>query len=272
MRNHLICLGLFLFAGATSQTLTISGWLKDSLSQKPIQFANIGILNRTTGTVSNDSGEFSLVIPDSLKEEIIKISVIGYETKEVKVRAFTVKKEVLLHHAPVKLNEVAIISSKKTKVRTLGNYTHTKQIVGGFSSNQLGAEFAVKINCNNRKMRLNKFAFHIVKNRFEKATFRFNLYTVGKDGMPYKNMLPKNIIIETGITTGIVEVDLKPYYITVDEDYFIALEWIKDLGNTKGLFFSTKLISSGTYFRRTSQANWEKIKPVGIGLYIEAEY
>lgn len=271
LRNYLLSISMLLFISTTSQTI-VNGKLKDGVSQKPILLANIGIPNRIIGTLSNDSGEFKIVIPDSLKEEKLKISVIGYESKEIKISEFSSYKEVFLNPAPVKLNEVTIVSSKKLKVKTLGNYTQTKLMLGGFSSNQLGAEIAVKIECHKKKMRLNKFAFHIVMNKFEKALFRFNVYTVGKDGMPDKNILPENIIIETSITNGTVEVDLKPFYITVDEDYFIALEWIKDLGDVKGLFFSTKLIGHGTYFRQASQANWEKIKPLGIGLYVEVEY
>ena len=79
LRNYLLPLSMLLFVSATSQTI-VNGKLKDGVSQKPIFLANIGIPNRIIGTLSNDSGEFKIVIPDSLKEEKLKISVIGYES------------------------------------------------------------------------------------------------------------------------------------------------------------------------------------------------
>jgi hypothetical protein len=70
--------------------------------------------------------------------------------------------------------------------------------------------------------------------------------------------------------TGLIEFDLTPYNIFVDKDVFVALEWIKDLGDAKGLMFSTQL-SGPTWFRHTSQDKWEKVVP-GLGLYVEAAY
>jgi hypothetical protein len=102
--------------------------------------------------------------------------------------------------------------------------------------------------------------------------FRVNVYAKAADGMPGENILKQNIIIEPKDTVGMVEVDLKPYLVFVSDDVFVTLEWIKDLGNATGLYFSTKLVGSATYFRTTSQAKWEKVSPVGVGLHVEVGY
>ena len=69
-----------------------------------------------------------------------------------------------------------------------------------------------------------------------------------------------------------ISLDLMPNNIFVDDDVFVSIEWIKDLGNVKGLNFSTKLIGSPTYARMTSQDKWEKLGTIGIGLHVEVGY
>jgi len=59
--------------------------------------------------------------------------------------------------------------------------------------------------------------------------FRLNFYSV-QNGLPTTTLLKENIIIETDITSGIVTKDLTPYEIVIDEDFFVAIEWIEDLG------------------------------------------
>jgi hypothetical protein len=49
------------------------------------------------------------------------------------------------------------------------------------------------------------------------------------------------------------------------------LEWIKDFGDTKGLFFSCQLFG-GTWFRYASQDKWDHIATVGVGLFVDVEY
>ena len=69
-----------------------------------------------------------------------------------------------------------------------------------------------------------------------------------------------------------IELDLTPYNLYVDDDVFISIEWIKDLGDVKGLYFSAKLVgASPTYFRQASQGDWHKIA-VGVGLNAEVAY
>ena len=97
------------------------------------------------------------------------------------------------------------------------------------------------------------------------------MYSKDENGLPKENILTQSIIIEFMETTGLIELDLTPYNIYVDDDIFISLEWIKDLGDVKGLFFSTKLVGSPTYFRQASQDKWAKI-PIGVGIHAEIAY
>jgi hypothetical protein len=246
------------------------GILIDSTTAQPIEFANIGIVGKGFGTVTNEQGEFNFTVPDSLMNAPIKISMIGYRSKTLSLSKLSGLEKIKLSQLATNLNEVAV-SVKKTKVKILGNDTKTTSMTAGFTKNTLGAELAIKLNIKHPKTHLRKFYLNIANNSIEKPIFRFNVYNKDEHGLPKDNILTQSIIIEFKEKTGLIELDLTPYNLYVDDDVFISVEWIKDLGDVKGLFFSTKLVGSPTYFRQASQDKWAKI-PIGVGLYAEVAY
>ncbi len=271
-----MALRFLFFSVFTFQTLnaqiTCKGLLIDSLSKEPLEFANVGLIGKGIGSVSNEKGEFEFKVPDSLAMVPLKISLIGYKPISLKVSEVQNGKRILLPPASISLEEVQI-NPKKVKIKVLGNETTSKAVSGGFKSNLLGAEMGVRLNIKHPDTYLRTLKFHINSNTLGKTPiFRVNIYAKGPDGMPGENILKQNIIIEPKDTVGLVEVDLKPYLVFVSEDVFVSIEWIKDLGNATGLYFSTKLIGSATYFRTTSQAKWEKTTPIGVGLHVEVGY
>lgn len=246
------------------------GVLLDSASSQPIEFANIGIVGKGFGTVTNEEGEFNFSVPDSLANSPIKLSMIGYKSKTLSLQKLSELGKVKLSQCATNLNEVSV-AVKKTKIKILGNDTKTKSMTAGFTKNKLGAELAIKLNIKHPQTHLRKFYINIANNSIEKPIFRFNVYSKDENGLPKENILMQSIIIEFMEITGLIELDLTPYNIYVDDDVFISLEWIKDLGDVKGLFFSTKLVGSPTYFRQVSQDKWAKI-PIGVGIHAEIAY
>lgn len=62
MKNSIQLFLIFIFSTITySQINTISGTILDSL-KNPIKYANVGVLNKPIGTVTNDKGEFFIFI------------------------------------------------------------------------------------------------------------------------------------------------------------------------------------------------------------------
>lgn len=55
---------------------TIKGKIIDQVSKKPLSFASIAVQNSSTGTMSNDAGNFTLLLKENQSE--IQISYIGY--------------------------------------------------------------------------------------------------------------------------------------------------------------------------------------------------
>lgn len=271
MKGKIFSLLLILASCAGSAQLLCKGVLLDSVSRQPIEFANVGVVGKGLGTVTNEKGEYTLSVPDSLLNEKLRFSIIGYKAKTLSPKAASTQSKIFLAQESTSLEEVAV-SVKKTKTKILGNNTVHRSVTAGFKKNNLGAEMAVKLNIKHPNTHLKKFMVNIVMCSLDKAMFRLNFYSADEKGYPKENILKQNIIIEPKEKTGLIEVDLTPYNIFVDDDVFVSLEWIKDLGDVSGLMFSTKLAGSGTYFRQASQDKWEKTTPIGVGLHVEAAY
>ena len=60
-------------------------------------------------------------------------------------------------------------------------------------------------------------------------------------------------------------VDLTSYDIYVEEDFFVSIEWIEDLG-VEGLWFSAGVFGKFHYACSASHAQWVKQRALSIGM------
>lgn len=68
----------------TSQSFNeYKGYVIGNDTRKPLVFADISVVNTNISTITNKEGEFILKVPKSLSSNSIKISFLGYETKEI---------------------------------------------------------------------------------------------------------------------------------------------------------------------------------------------
>lgn len=93
-----------------------TGKIIDATNNLPIAYANIGILGKNIGTVSDEKGLFSLNLGNSSDRDTLVISIIGYESQILTV-ADTKKKctqdcTFLLSKTNYELKEVEIASKK----------------------------------------------------------------------------------------------------------------------------------------------------------------
>ena len=216
------------------------GQVIDALTEEPIPYVNIGLVDENIGTVSDEQGYFQLEIdPLQYSQSNLRFSMIGFESKTYVLQEY-LQKELLiipLTEESTELEEV-VVSTKRTQFETkiLGNKTTTKFIYAAFTTNKLGNEMGFVVRQRKRPMILKKFNISLVENDYGLIRFRLNFYSV-ENGLPTSTLLKENIIIETDATSGIVSKDLAPYEIVIDEDFFVSIEWIEDLGPGK-LYFS----------------------------------
>ena len=252
---------------------TYLGKISDNQTGNALAYVNIGIVGKNIGTVSNSEGNFKIVFDEKFDEDTIRISMIGYKSLDFKVINF---KNEILNNPSIQLEQnvfafkEVVISHKKLKEKVLGNETESKVMLGGFTSNELGNEVGVVIKIKKSPTYIESFSASIASNKYDSLKFRLNFYDL-KDGFPDKSVLKENIIIYSQIKQGRLTVDLREYNIVVRDDFFISLEWIENLGED-GLFFSLSVLGGPLLSKHTSQGEWEKVAPVGIGFSVLAKY
>ena len=266
-------LSLFLSLPIGAQTFVI-GQVIDAATKEPLPYVNIGLLNKNTGTVSDETGYFELEVnTEQNSRDTLRFSMIGFETKSYTLNDFINQNEieVYLTEKSTALDEV-ILSSKRKKYQTkiLGNKTTSKALYAAFTSNKLGNEMGFIVRARKHPMILKKFNISLVENDYGPIKFRLNIYDV-LNGLPNKTLLKDNIFIETEESSGIVSLDLTPYEIILDQDFFIAIEWIEDLGPGK-LYFSGGFFGAPLFAREVSQGTWEKIGTASVGMNVEVRY
>lgn len=250
------------------------GQVIDADTEEPLPYVNIGLLNQNIGTVTDEAGYFELEVPgNGYADATLRFSMIGFEPQDFTLQEYRDQKilTIPLKEKATALEEV-VLTTKKNKYQTkiLGNKTTSQLIYSAFTTNKLGNEMGFLVRGRKNPMILKKFNVSLVENDYGPIRFRLNFYDL-KEGLPNETLLNENIIVETDIQSGIVSKDLTPYEIVIDQDFFVAIEWIEDLGPGK-LFFSGGFFGSPLIAREVSQGTWSKVGSASVGMNVEVRY
>jgi carboxypeptidase-like protein len=251
----------------------ITGKLIDAKGNAVV-FANIGIINKAVGTVSNEQGVFTLSFSNDLLADTMAITCLGYKNQKLLVKSFieTLSANggnVLMENEVMQLQEVQVKGDKPHKI---GSFNTNWRIRGFMASKAHGAELASTIYQEKEKTaHLVSFQFNIIRNDFDSLRFRINVYSV-KNGMPDSNLMKGNEIFLLLKQHDEFKYKFKnDVYVT--GSFIVSLELLDVFGqgSSKKLFeFSSEY---GTkYFRRfTSQDKWETVKgfSLGYGLVVD---
>ena len=250
------------------------GQVIDAAIEEPLPYVNIGLVNQNIGTVTDEAGYFELEVPgNGYADATLRFSMIGFEPQDFTLQEYRDQKilTIPLNEKATALEEV-VLTTKRNKYQTkiLGNKTTSQLIYAAFTTNKLGNEMGFLVRGRKNPMILKKFNVSLVENDYGPIRFRLNFYDL-KDGLPNETLLNENIIVETDIQSGIVSKDLTPYEIVIDQDFFVAIEWIEDLGPGK-LFFSGGFFGSPLIAREVSQGTWSKVGSASVGMNVEVRY
>lgn len=91
-----------------SQYITLSGKIIDKMSGEPLSYANIGIFNKSLGTVSNIDGEFILKLPEKLLNDTMVVSYMGYKNHFLPLRQMKDKDVIRLEKKNYTIQEVIV--------------------------------------------------------------------------------------------------------------------------------------------------------------------
>lgn len=109
--NRIISIILVLFfflTKANAQNIIVEGIIKDSERKEILPFANIYLQKNYLGTISNEKGEFKIIIPSNNKNDSLVISYIGYHSQKISVSSIESPIEVFLIENQMTLNEVVV--------------------------------------------------------------------------------------------------------------------------------------------------------------------
>lgn len=256
-----------------SQVKVINGEIKDAENKSSLQYANIGISNKNTGTVSNSDGKYSLKLNESINEnDLVTFSYVGYQTKTIAISKLNLLNNVIeLEPEKNQLDEV-VVKFVKPKPKILGRnskgfglmhtnfYTYYEKDVDDRLSKEIGMKFKLKKDC-----KINDLNFNITSNEFNSLKFRLNFYKI-ENGFPTKLIVDKDIVFEIKDEfKGWYNLDLKPYEIYLDketEDIAITIQWVESKkANGKSKYFGISTAMSATetsFFREKSMDSWRK--------------
>src|SRR5210317_1823815 len=87
MKRYILVL-IFGFLLLPSLSQTYSGKLINSDNGEAVPFANIGIVDKNTGTVSDQEGRFKLELGSQYDKDTLRISCIGFSDRQFLVSSF----------------------------------------------------------------------------------------------------------------------------------------------------------------------------------------
>lgn len=93
----------------------IKGSVYNLESSLPLVNVNIYINNTSLGTISNEDGDFMLIIPEKLKSNTLIFSLLGFENQEIKIVELQRQSSIVISLKPddILLDEVLVIANNK---------------------------------------------------------------------------------------------------------------------------------------------------------------
>ncbi|MEQ8423267.1 MAG: carboxypeptidase-like regulatory domain-containing protein [Cyclobacteriaceae bacterium] len=279
---------LYLLIASTFQmnanAQTLRGQVVDSLTRLPIAYANIGVIGKNAGTVSDETGKFELALSALAPTDTLRISMIGYSTKDYILESIHTSGEHILFNLSERayeLKEIIVKPSNSTNL-VLGIaekscypiplYKGARSQIA-IPSNELGQEIGTRFTNKVGLLKLDSVQLNFAKCLYDTVTFRLNIYSISKTGM--QNILKKGLYVSLSKDQILnsPKIDLSNENVFVDSDFAITIENIKNSGGL-GLYFFANFNSKGekypTIFRPSSHSNWtvlkHKSKPLGISI------
>ncbi|UII79629.1 carboxypeptidase-like regulatory domain-containing protein [Flagellimonas sp. CMM7] len=256
---------IFVFCNQLSGQITVEGSIIELSTGKPVDFANIGVVDRAKGTVSDFDGTFKFELDENEinQKDILQISRIGYKTLKFSTQAFIemlkTDQAIGLEPVPYELEGVTVKSSDADK-RKVGYQSRSKRLFGFWNDSlALGGEHASKILMRKGPLKLEDVSFNIIANISDSLLVRVNVYEF-ENGLPGKNISNGNILYTIRQRQGTIAIDLSPYNIVVDSHFVISLELLKIYGGRVGIGISAFDDGSRSYTRLLSQDRWKRMR------------
>lgn len=257
------------------------GVVIDAANKKPIPFVNIGIVDKGIGTVSDEEGLFYLSFDtDKLTDEaVIQFSSLGYQKIEMSLSnaryVLTEFSKIEMRPANIILNEVIVSDTDLVPITDYVGYRNADESSFGYwkDVDALGGELATRIVANKTPRKLESLSFEVLQNSSDSLLLRVNVYDIKNNQyLPNENLnrSNENILFTLRKSDLVAKIDLSPYNIRVEDDFYVSLELVQRFDETPiELVLAASDSEAGSYRRYASQGKWEKISDLNMAFYIE---
>jgi hypothetical protein len=258
-----------------AKTIVIEGKVFDEKDSTPLAYVNVGIPGRNTGTVSQPDGSYRLKIGEDQGGDSLVFSMAGYVARAVAIAGLRVRPKsgtIYLLERVIELNTV-VLTTKKPRIKRLGNGSRSAFMSAGFPLRLRGAEMGIRVDLGNSPVKLRRFNFYLADSHVDSAVFRLNIHRI-KNGGPGDNILQQNILVPIGKKRGLYSIDLTNYSIVTEGEVLVSLEWLGDIpesGETGAVYFAAGFFGSASWRRETSFGNWKKAAGVGISFNLDVQ-
>ena len=267
-------ISLFLFFSclppAVAQRVLLTGQLQDQRTHRPIPFVSIGIKGRNAGTVADEKGYFSLRIPDALAGDSLTFSAIGYQAQVFLITqlAFAQQHTVLLREKSTELQEV-VVRAQATKTRRIGTTTHNPLLWGNVQQKETQdmVEFAKFIPLANTLSEVLRAHIFLRRPTVDTVTFRLNFYRAAAD-RPADRLVERTILVRTAIRNGWLTIDLAPYALILQTDFYLGFEFLPDKQLPVPAFSYGAQFGGTALVRTSSLGTWKSEPGASLSAYV----
>ncbi|MDG1573063.1 carboxypeptidase-like regulatory domain-containing protein [Robiginitalea sp. M366] len=264
--------------GASAQSL-LQGRLTDAATGRPVPYVNIGVVGKALGTVTDADGQYELWVRPGQVEpaDLLRISSLGYRPVSLPWDQLPAdgRWSVALEPEAIALDEVVVSRLPQYTLEEMVGYPlqDTWDLAYWKDSLALGAELAARVPVNRGMRRLNTLFFNVRENAADSVLLRINIYRPEAKDSPGQHLNTSGMGIRHMLPGGAREVvvDLEPYAIWVEDDFYLSLELLAVYGSpTIALALpASQEIGGDTYRRYASQGKWERIGAHTLGFYLQ---
>lgn len=270
----LIALPIYAYCQDTSGHF-INGTIINNSNNERLEFVNIGIIKKNFGTISNAHGYFEIFIPDSLVEDTLTFSYIGFERLKVPITVLIAKPKQNIQMFPkeILIDDINIYANKPI-TKKYGTKGHSPLVFVPAYVDRDIYEIAFLVKSKKYPAKAKYLNIYIKSSSIDSCRFRINFYD-NQEGIPNNILNTQNIIIKKNIVKNDWnKIDLTDYNLVISKDFFVSVEFIPDFESNEAyqISYGGKLIKEGkTYFRSSSLGDWVNI-PYNISFNIDLLY
>lgn len=193
--------------------------VSNAVSRKGIPYATVKVVNKPEGTYADSLGRFEV---KTLVKDSFLITCVGFQPRKIIAQGDT----ILLNPIVVNLEEVRV-ATKKPKEYTVG-LADSKRVGTLYFCGNVHTETSILIRIPD------SFTYYRIKGvKFNAkhengiSLVRLHIYSQGKDGMPDKELLSEDLLINKHIKSN-GEIDLSRFNLVLnDRVLFVGLENIE---------------------------------------------